>query len=119
MVDYASNFSHVFVILGDNDVQNRSINYISTKFQRFKDAVYPTKVKFAGNMRRKDLDATLVSNNNIFLSNRFGVHYKSTKLIKREDFDDRQTFHFNRWGEGYRHLAAMILSVLEEFLKTW
>ena len=70
-------------------------------------------------MRRKDLDATVVSDNNIFLSNNLGCHYKSTKLIKREDFRDNRRFHFEPLGQGYRHMAAMILSVLEEFVKEW
>ena len=109
----------MFVIVGDNDVQEQPVDYILEKFIQFKNAVWPTCVKFAGHMRRKDLDPVLVSNNNIFLSERLGRHYKSTKLIKRDDFDDEREYHFDREGEGYRHLSAMILSVLDEFVLAW
>ena len=119
LVDFAKNFTHVFVIVGDNDVAEESIEYILGNFVLFLDAVWPTRVKFAGNMRRRDLDPVLVSNNNIFLSDRLGKHYKSTKLIKREDFHYNQTFHFDRNGEGHRHMAALILSVLDEFVMEW
>ena len=76
-------------------------------------------MKFAGNMRTKDLNPVLVCNNNVYLSEKLGVYYKSTKLVKRGDFHFRNTFHFDRNGEGYRHMAALILSVLDEFVEKW
>ena len=69
-------------------------------------------------MRRRDRDP-VVSNNKIFLSEKLGVNYKSTKLIKNKDFDDRITHHFDRRGHGYRHMAAMKLSVFDEFVLKW
>ena len=107
------------MIVADNDVATRSANYILKNFLRFKEAIWPTEVKLAGNMRRKDLDATVVSDNNISLGNNLGCYYKSTKLIQREDFHDNRRFHFEPLGQGYRHMAAMILSVLEEIVKKW
>ena len=47
LVDFANTFSHVFVIVGDNDVRERSVGYILENFLRFKEAVWPTHVKFA------------------------------------------------------------------------
>ena len=76
-------------------------------------------VKFAVHMRRKDLDADLVAYSNTYLSQNLGNFFKSTKLIKRNDFDDDTPYHFNVFGEGYRHLAALIYSVLREFNDLW
>ena len=119
MVDFAREFTHVFVTVGDNDAQQRSPNYILSRVFTIKDAIWPTRVKFAGHMRHRDLSPTVVSNNNAFLSEKLGVHIKSTKLVKKEDLHHLNTFHFNRYGQGYRHMAAMILSVFEEFVKYW
>ena len=116
LVDLA--ISHILVIVGDNDVKTQKIGYILQKFLEFKQAFWPSKVKFAGHMRRGDLDPLLVANNNIFLSENLGVHYKSTKLIKPNDFHAYDC-HFDVEGEGYRHLAALILAVLEEFVRSW
>ena len=119
MVNLASEFTHIFVIVGDNDVNYQPVEYIASKFNEFSDAVWPAKVKFCGHMRRKDLNAFLVANNNIFLSEELGMSYKSAKMVKRADFDDANPFHFHPLGEGYRHLAALILSVLREFNEVW
>ena len=89
------------------------------KFRVFRDAIWPSKVKFAGNLRRGDLDSDVVSYNNIVLSESLGVHFKSTKLIKRADFGFPNTWHFDRNGEGFRHMAAMVLSVFDEFVEKW
>ena len=119
MVNYAANFSHIFVIVGDNDVNTESVEFILNRFNEFSDAVWPSKVKFCGHMRRKDLNSDLVASNNSFLSEQLGLNYRSTKLIKRKDFSDDTPFHFSRDGEGYRHLAALILSVFREFDNFW
>ena len=66
-------------------------------------------------MRRKDLPVHLVAYNNMFLRNKLGPQLKSSRLIRREDFDDNCKFHFDKFGEGYRHMGALILSVLREF----
>ena len=109
----------MLVIVGDNDVRHHSVGYILSKFLEFRDAVWPTQAKFAGHTRRKDLNMAVVSSNNIFLSEKLGRHYKSTKLIKREDFDEIDMWHLDRHDEGYRHLCALILSVLDEFVVSW
>ena len=49
----AKNFSHFFVIVGDIVAKSQSMRYICKKYEEFWDAVHPTKVKFAGHMRRK------------------------------------------------------------------
>ena len=36
-------------------------------------------------------------------------------MIKRADFDDNCEYHFSKDGEGFRHMDALILSVLQEF----
>ena len=107
------------MIVGDNDVNSRSKFFILSKFLAFKDAIWPTQVKFAGNMRRKDLDQDTVASNNAFFSENLGCHYKSTKLVKRDDFYDYDPCHFDYSGHGYRHFGAMILSVLKEFSEKW
>ena len=66
-------------------------------------------------MRRKDLPPDLVANNNMYFRNKLGWQSKSTKIIQRKDFSDSCPFHFNKFGEGYRHMAALVLSVLREF----
>ncbi|XP_075261615.1 uncharacterized protein LOC142353269 [Convolutriloba macropyga] len=119
LANYASNFSHILVIVGDNDVNFRSVDFILDKYKEFIDAVWPSKVKITGHMRRKDLDPIVVSNNNAYLSQELVVHYKSAKMVKWHDFDDDSPFHFYRFGEGYRHLAALILSVFKEFDESW
>ena len=116
LVEFAREFTHILVIAGDNDVKTQNIGYILQKLLEFKKAVWPSK--FAGHMRRGDLDPVLVANNNTFLSENLGVNYKSTKLIKLNDFHDYDC-HFDREGEGYRHLAALILAVFEEFVRSW
>ena len=118
LVDFARQFTHILVIVGDNDVKSQKIWYVLEKYLEFKKAVWPSKVKFAGHMRRGDLDPVLVANYNIFLSENLGVHYKSTKLIKPSDFHAYDC-HFDVEGEGYRHLAALILAVFDEFVRSW
>ena len=113
----ASEYTHVFVIVGDNDAKSKSISYICQKIIEFRDAVWPTEVKFAGHLRRKDLLPQSVSKNNMFLRNKLGCHLKGTRIIRREDFSDACRFHFDKHREGYRHMAALILSVLSEFAK--
>ena len=119
LVDVAKEYTHVFVIVGDNDVQNRSISYICNKFLQFKNDIWSTRVKFCGNLHRRDLDANVVAQNNVFLSEKLGILYKSPKIIKREEFHHIETYHLDRFGYGYRHMAALILSVLEEFVLEW
>ena len=70
-------------------------------------------------MRRGDLDPLIVTNNNVFLSEKFGVNFKCAKMVKRADFDHHKTYHFNKEGHDFSHLAAMILSVFEEFVSSW
>ena len=111
----ARTYSHVFVIVGDNDAKTKSIHYICNKYKEFRDAIWPTEVMFARHMRRKDLPAELVSKKNMFLRNKLGHQLKGTRIIKRKDFWD---CHFDRFGEGYRHFAALILSVLKDFCAT-
>ena len=98
LVDMARDYTHIFVIVGDNDVNSLDICYIYKNYRAFSRAVWPSKVMFSGHLRRKDLDADLVANNNIYLSNMLENQYKSPKLVKREDFDDYEGFHLNRNG---------------------
>ena len=113
----ASEYTHVFVIVGDNGAKSKSISQICQKFIEFCDAVWPTEVKFAEHMRRKDLLPQLVSKNNMYLRNKLGCQLKGTRIIRREDFSDACRFHFDKLGEGYLHMAALIFSVLREFAK--
>ena len=115
LVTDARQYKGVFVIVGDNDAKTKSVQYICLKFMEFRDAIWPTKVIFAGNMRRKDLPPEMVSKNNMFLRNQLGSQLKSTRIVGREDFDDNCRYHFDKYGEGYRHMAALILSVIREF----
>ena len=66
LVEFAREFTHILVIVGNNDVKTQNIGYILQKVLEFKKAVWPSRVKFAGHMRRGDLDPVLVANNNIF-----------------------------------------------------
>ena len=66
LVHFAREFTHILVIVGDNDVKLHKIWYILQKYLEFKETVWPSKVKFAENMRRGDLVALLVANNNSF-----------------------------------------------------
>ena len=59
----------------------------------------------------------VLSSNNIILNEELGRHYKSTELIKRKNFDE--IGHLDRNGECYRHLCALLLSVLDEFVVSW
>ena len=119
LVNLAAEFTHIVVIVGDNDVNNVPVETILSNYEAFNNAVWPSKVKFVGHMRRKDLDVELVSYNNIFLSDALGMCFKSAKMVKPSDFDDEFPFHFHPLGEGYRHLAALILSIFKEFDKFW
>ena len=119
LVDFAKEYTHVFVIVGDNDVRDHPVEFLCNEYQKFINDVWPTNVKFAGNLPRRDLDPVVVTKNNIFLSEKLGRHYKSSKIIKREDFHYREAHHFDRSGHGYRHMAALILSVFEEFVLKW
>ena len=118
LVTFAQNYTHIFVIVGDNDVKSTSVGKILQNFLDFERSVWPSRVKFAGNMRRKDLCADTVSANNVFLSSHLGYKFKKTKMIKRADFDDDCEYHFDKNGEGFRHMAALILSVLQEFAES-
>ena len=109
LVEKAKCFTDVIVIVGDNDAKTMPIQFICAKFKEFRDSVAPTVVKFAGNMKRKDLPRELVSKNNMFLWNNLGYQFKSTKVIRREDFSS-----VSKFGEVYRHMACMIYSVFQE-----
>ena len=118
LVKMVKSFTHVFVTVGDNNAKTVPIQNICKKFVEFRDSVAPTVVRFAGNMRRKDLPQELVSKKNMFMRNNLGSRLKSTKVIRREDFSDASGFHFDKFGEGYRHMASMIYSVFREFSET-
>ena len=119
LVNFAAQFSHIVIIVGDNDVNSVPVETILSNYNDFTNAVWPSKVKIVGHMRRKDLDAELVSSNNMFLSEALGICFKSAKMIKLNDFHDEHPFHFHPLGEGYRHLAALILSLFIEFDEFW
>ena len=51
----------------------------------------------------------------MFLRNKFGSQLKGTRVVKREDFGDNIGYHFDKYGEGFRHLGVSILSVFKEF----
>ena len=119
LVRKASRFTHVFVIVGDNDAKERSVEYIYENFRKLANAVYPTKLRFCGHFKRKDLAKETVQNNNLYYYRRFGVQYKSPRAVKNKDFHHKVRYHFNRQGEGYRHMSVLILSVLKEFSKFW
>ena len=89
------------------------------KYLEFQNAVWPSNVKFAGNMRRGDLDPVMVTNNTIFLSENLEVNFKSAKIVNDADFDVNKSSLFNKEGQGFSHLATMILSVFEEFVTSW
>ena len=102
LVNFAAQFSHIEIIVGDNDVNSVPVETILSNYNAFTNAVWPSKVKIVGHMRRKDLDAELVSSNNMFLSEALGICFKSAKMIKLNDLDDEHPFHFHPLGEGYR-----------------
>ena len=116
LVQKASTFDFVLVIVGDNDVKSQSRQYICRKFKEFQQAIWPVDVRFAGHMRRKDLNPKLVSLNNMYYRNHLGPYLKSTRLIRREDFSNSCPYHFDVYGHGYHHLAVFVLSVVEEFI---
>ena len=116
LVQKASTFDFALVIVGDNDVKSQSRQYICRKFKEFQQAIWPVDVRFAGHMRRKDLNPKLVSLNNMYYRNHLGPYLKSTRLIRREDFSNSCPYHFDVYGHGYRHLAVFVLSVVEEFI---
>ena len=61
-----------------------------------------------------DLPPQSVSKNNMFLRNKLGSQLKGTRVVKSEDFDDNIGYHFDKYGEGFRHLGVLILSVFKE-----
>ena len=119
LANFASNYDLVIVIVGDNDAKYESKEFICQNFLDFRNSVWPTEVRFAGHMRRKDLPQELVSKNNMFYRNHLGSDLKSTRSIKREDFSDDQKYHFDKNGEGYRHMAAFIVSVIEDYFNSF
>ena len=76
LVSFARDYTHIFIIVGDNDVKTLSVGKILQNFLAFERDVWPSRVKFTGNMRRKDLCADTVSSNNIFLSSQLGYKFK-------------------------------------------
>ena len=54
---------------------------------------HPVDVRFAGHVRRKDLNPKLVSLNNMYYRNHLGLYLKSTRLIWREDFSNSCPYH--------------------------
>ena len=83
--------------------------------KEFRDAIWPTEVRFAAHMQRKDLHTEIISKNNMFCRNQSGFVLKSAKFVRREDFSDFKPFDFDPLGEGYRHMAVLVLSVVKEF----
>ena len=119
LVEKASNFTHVFVIVGDNDMKTSSVYYIYRHFVEFSNAVWPAQVRFSGRFKRRDLCPNKVEDYNIFLHEKLGRQYKSPRMIKWKDFDIDVEYHFDRYGQGYKHMSAFILSALEEFAMYW
>ena len=111
--------SHLFVIVGDNDVNSISVEEIYNNYKKFEEAIWPTKVRFCGHLRRKDFDLKKVERNNLFLYQKLGKKYKSPRIVKKKDFGNRPRYHFHLYGEGYRHLGVLILSALKDFAKYW
>ena len=98
LVQKASTFDFVLVIVGDNDVKSQSRQDICRKFKEFQQAIWPVDVRFAGHMRRKDLNPKLVFLNNMYYRNHLGPYLKSTRLIRREDFSNSCPYHFDVYG---------------------
>ena len=111
----ASEYSLVVVIVGDNNANYKSMHYICEKFKEFRSAICQicrTHEK-EGPSSRSSVD--LVSKNNMFYRNQLGFHLKYTRMIRREDFSDVCPYHFDKNGEGFRHMDAFVFKVCREF----
>ena len=84
-------------------------------FKLFANRLSPRKIKFAGNLHRKDFDIHFVAENNKTLQNKLGDKLKSAKIIKNKDFSDHDPAHFLITGYGPANLAKLIYSVAVEF----
>ena len=119
MVQFASQFTHILVIVGDNDAKSESVENILKNYLAFENGVWPSRVKFVGHMRRNDLSPKLVQHNNSYLSEKLGYRYKSPRTIKRKDFGQNPKYHFSPYAVGCFHISALILSVFQEFVTKW
>ena len=121
MVPLARKFTHVFVIVGDNDVAELPVENIYQNYKNFSEMIYPTNVRFCGHFKRKDFDRNpkVVEENNLFLYKKLGYQYKSPRAVKNKDFGLRQRYHFSPFGAGYMHMSALILSVIKDFATYW
>ena len=84
LVRKAKMHSHLFVIVGDNDVNSISVEEIYKNYKKFEEAIWPTKVRFCGHLRRKDFDLKKVERNNLFLYQKLGKNIRARGLLKRK-----------------------------------
>ena len=119
LATHAKNFTHVFVIVGDNDVKELHVADIYDNYRKFANLVYPTKVRFCGHFKRKELSAKQIELNNLFLYRKLGYRYKSPRTVKNKDFGNRTRYHFSPYRHGFHHMGALILSALNDFDKYW
>ena len=66
-------------------------------------------------MIQKDIPRELVSETNKFFINKNGYQLIGTNVIRRKDFSDSCSYHFDECGNGYRHMAVFNLTLLKEF----
>ena len=70
--------SDVFVIIADNDVKWKLVDYMLGQYVHFIEAVRPTQEEKAGIMRRKDFCPVIAAEYNIYLSDSLGDYFKSS-----------------------------------------
>ena len=94
LVTKAAMFSHVFVMLGDKDVREQSTQNIYENYRQFEEAVYPTKVRFCGHFKRKDLLKGTVESNNLFYYKKLGRKYKIPHPVKKQGLSQSCSLSF-------------------------
>ena len=112
LISKASAYSHVFVIVHDNDALSLDKREILHNVLDIESAVWSTQFMFMWHMKRKGLAASLVQ----LLKKHLGNRYKNPRPIKRnKGFCDHQLYQFEPNDGGYAYECALILSLLENF----
>ena len=114
MVPVANNYSHVFVMCGNNDLKGSNREQIFHNYQQFVDALNENiVVRIVGMFPRLDYNAQKVTEFNHALAARFGNIYKSPKAVQWRDFNPIDPAYL--LPRSIEHLARLCLSLCAEY----
>ena len=114
MTDWLKQFTHIFVICGDNDVNSAKAEDILHNYICLIRALKTSVVRISGILPRADIIPEKRSTYKKLLREKLQMRYKSPKLLKSEDFNENLDPAHLFDLRGKEHYMQHILSFLHD-----